>query len=148
MSLKPKVLSYGGVKKLCEQLQLQVSSLNLRIKFLTKESSIQSQVIQQLKTLHASTKTQMSNICCDAGHKRCKIQHKLYNYVNGCINTNTKLKLAQMSPPIKSESLFYKKLSKKIDAIQYKYGAPSIYTDKIFVASADTVFIKSQEVKS
>ena len=113
MSLKPKVLSYGGVKKLCEQLQLQVSSLNLRIKFLTKEKSIHSQVIQQLKSLHASKKTQRSNICFVAGHRLCKIQRKLYNYVNGCINTDTRLKLvnAQMSPPMENESLFYRKLS-------------------------------------
>ena len=52
-----------------------VVSLNHQIVYLKMESAIQTKIIQQLKTLH-STSLQKNPSYCDAGHLRCKIDHK------------------------------------------------------------------------
>ena len=48
-----------------------------------------------------------------------------------------------------SEAFSFKKLSKRIDLIQAKYGMPSSQANKTFVASADgTVQIKDKQLLS
>ena len=66
-------------KKVIEELVAKLKLLERKTSLLSKENSLQSGVIMQLKKYH-STKSKMLQHC-DRGHLFCKKIHARYNYV-------------------------------------------------------------------
>ena len=134
----------------CQKL---VNSLNLQITHLKKECTVQAKVIQQLKTLYSSSLCKNAKYC-DAGHLYCKIQHNRYNYVNPNVQDQDQKPAVivkdRMSIQEKNERLIIKKMSKKIDILQSRYGTPSNLQliGSILVSSVDTISIKTWEETS
>ena len=126
------------------KLEKEISYLSLQNSQLKKENCVQAKIIQQFKLLYASTLKLNSQITCDAGHHRCKIIHRRYNYVNSSVKDQDHLclpaKTVSKSEPAITDRSFYKKLSKNIDLLQYKYGSPTILNNKVLVASAETKY--------
>ena len=55
MKFNVKVLSYGALKTLNENLQQQVATSTLKIKLLKQECFVQDKIIKQLKVLQVSS---------------------------------------------------------------------------------------------
>ena len=147
---KNVVLSYGGLKALSKKLEKEIFSLNQKVYYLKKENCLQYEVIKHLKTM--KTLPPVPPIKCDYGHYKCKIDHSRYNFVNVCPKPDaSKTLVPNRDFAVKkneSESLLIKKLSKKVDVIQSRYGFPSYLKNFIMVASVDTIFIQSKSSES
>ena len=134
-----------------KRLEDEVSVLKLKISLLKEESLVQAKLISQLKLLHISTLKLNSRTFCDAGHFRCRIDHKRFNFTNMKVDQDLEpskpldqsVSLLQKSLLLpKNDEIFLRRLSKNIDILQAKYGLPSSLRDKILIASADSIFIE------
>ena len=117
---------------------------------LLEETGIRSKVIGQLKQLYKSRSSYVAQnkpnlkSRCDRGHFQCSIYHARYNWVNQDRTLFENILPSGMIPPQSKndDHLYYKRLAKNIDLLQSKYGYPSCLTNKVLIASCDTVFVK------
>ena len=65
------------LKAYIDSLQSELSKEKIKIKWLKKETEIQSTVIAQLKKLILTDQTKPA---CTKGHRFCAINHERYNY--------------------------------------------------------------------
>ena len=145
-----KILSYGALATENGILKEKIQKLKKTAKFLLEESCIQSKVIGQLKQLNESRSSYIAKtkpnpgFYCNQGHFLCKIDHARYSWLNQAIEVATDGRNSGVKPLLNQcdDRFHYKRLSKKIDQLQSKYGLPSCFRNKLFVASSDTVLIQ------
>ena len=98
-----------------------------RSNLLTTETTIQNQVIHQLKRLLNSSQTKPT---CMLGHKHCEINHGRYNLVNcqprnefKTTSSNNENKVP--APKLDKKMRFIIKMTRGINKLQSKYGLPA-----------------------
>ena len=127
--------------KLIEQLKLKISSL-------VNQINAQNGVIKQMNMPNLSPPIENINFCCSEGHRQCRINHSLYNYVNTKVSSHDPVPANSRPTVNKAENFSIKRLSKKVDAIQAKFGLPSNLRDKILITSETDIIVESKLNKS
>ena len=95
---------------------------------LYEETAIQSKVIDQYKTLLKSYTLPIKNrnhsvYWCNLGHFNCKILHARFNLVRMTVNpVYHRVSRKPESQQMKNEIVAVKRMSKKVDLLQAKYG--------------------------
>ena len=149
------IRSYGALLKENARLQIALSSKHasntqvecfktklrkekLLNKWLNEEVHVQAKVISQLEALLKDVKTMKNTrtrFLCELGHKWCKIDHSMYNYVSRSTPDKIRSSRSQFSRSVKMESLGPRNylgnislatMSKKIDQLQSRYGVPPV----------------------
>ena len=132
---------------LIKELESQISSLSQRVGLLAMENAIQGKVIKQIRQLQESQQTKGVN--CSLGHTLCNIQHRKFNFVRKCTEYTPVTKcdkvIIQTEASFRDDTTFIKRLSKKIDILQAKFGVPSKLQDKVFVASLNNIYLESKK---
>ena len=107
-------------------------------KWLNEEVHVQAKVISQLESLLKDVNTirnTKTKSLCKLGHKWCKIDHSMYNYVSRSIPDKIRTSRSQSSRSVKMESLGPRSylgnislatMCKKIDHFQSRYGMPPV----------------------
>ena len=123
------------------------------VEWLVKETCVQRRVIEQLKKLQTSTSHSNPtkfNPCediCDKGHMNCRINHAKFSLVRNPKEPSEPTPNATKKITVeKMDVLELKKLSRKVDLLQAKYGMPCGLNYKTMVASADTIY--AEEISS
>ena len=123
-------LSYGALLTRFKSAEKELKKEKLVSLLQKQESSIQSRIIGQLKNLLKSS--QIKHRSCILGHKLCLIDHKKYNIINPrkqylpCYGLSKESESKAVVSPWNTELSFIKKLTRRTDALQSKYGFPAV----------------------
>ena len=99
-------------------------------KWLKIENAVQRRLIGQLKNLVISNEIAPA---CTLGHRYCRINHQIYNYVkpdrsHSCELLLSSVKVESAKPMIKPciGNVSFRGMSKTIDKLRSKYGLPPL----------------------
>ena len=142
------ILSYGALAQQNKLLQAKVDNFQNMIALLKQETNIQSKVIGQLQDLlelnSSLPQNRNASDFCDKKHFMCKINHGRFTWTNQSENRVDKKAFSVTSPMPKKKKVFsFRRLSKRIDLLQAKYGMPSCQSGSIMVASAESIHLES-----
>ena len=125
-----------------------LNELKLRISFLVNVIEAQNEVIKQFRNFHALPPIKNQGQCWSEGHRHCKINHDIYNYVSRKISSRAFIPTDCRPPVQKDVAIDIKRLSKKVDIIQAKFGYPSNLRDKVFIGSDTCVTIEAKTLNT